>query len=67
MSLRKSLLSAAAMGIGAAVLLIMAVLYCFSEIQVPGYVYIFGWVGSILAIVDIVGKIERQENGQNMK
>ena len=37
MSLRKSLLSAAAMGIGAAVLLIMAVLYCFSEIQVPGY------------------------------
>ena len=67
MSLRKSLLSAAAMGIGAAVLLIMAVLYCFSEIQVPGYVYIFGWVGSILPIVDIVGKIERQENGQNIK
>ena len=67
MSLRKSLLSAAAMGIGAAVLLIMAVLYCFSEIQVPGYGYIFGWVGSILAIVDIVGKIERQENGQNIK
>ena len=67
MSLRKSLLSAAAMGIGAAVLLIMAVLYCFSEIQVPGYVYIFGWVGSILAIVDIDGKIERQENGQNIK
>lgn len=67
MSLRKSLLSAAAMGIGAAVLLIMAVLYCFTEIQVPGYVYILGWVGSILGIVDIVGKIERQENGQNIK
>ena len=55
------------MGIGAAVLLIMAVLYCFTEVQVPGYVYIFGWIGSILAIVDIVGKIERQENGQNIK
>ncbi len=59
MSLRKSLLSGAVMGIGAAVLLIMAVLYCFTEVQVPGYVYIFGWIGSILAIVDIVGKIER--------
>lgn len=67
MSLRKSLLSGAVMGIGAAVLSIMAVLYCFTEVQVPGYVYIFGWIGSILAIVDIVGKIERQENGQNMK
>ena len=65
MSDKKSIMSGAVIVFGTAVLLILAVLYCFTEVQVPGYVYIFGWTGSILAVVDIVGKIERQENGEN--
>ncbi len=64
MSDKKSIMSGAVIVFGTAVLLILAVLYCFTEVQVPGYVYIFGWTGSILAVVDIVGKIERQENGE---
>ena len=65
MSDKKSIMSGAVIVFGTAVLLILAVLYCFTEVQVPVYVYIFGWTGSILAVVDIVGKIERQENGEN--
>lgn len=60
-------MSGAVIAFGAAVLMVLAVLYCFTEVRIPGYVYIFGWTGSILAVVDIVGKLERQENGENSK
>lgn len=59
MYIKKSVISGIVMVLGAVVLAILAVLYCFTEVQIPGYVYIIAWIGSILAVVDIVDRIEQ--------
>lgn len=59
MYIRKSVISRTVMFLGACVLLILAFLYCFTEIEIPGAVYMLVWSGCILTVVEMVGKIER--------
>lgn len=59
MYIKKSIISGIVITLGVIVLTALAVLYCFTEIQIPGGVYIIAWIGCILAIVDIVDRIER--------
>lgn len=59
---KKSFLSGIVMIIGSMVLIVLAILYCFTEIHIPGLVYTIAWIGSILAVVDIVNRIERKED-----
>lgn len=51
MYMKKSILEAAVLIIGAIVLCILAVLYCFTEVNIPSAVYLVSWVGCLYAML----------------
>ena len=59
MYIKKSTLSRIVMLAGAFILAVLAILYCFTEINIPGIVYIFAWIGSIIVVMDVVSWIEQ--------
>lgn len=59
MYIKKSVLSALTAFVGAVVLLLLAVLFCFTEIGIPAWVYAAGWFGSLWSVLYIVSRIYR--------
>ncbi len=50
MHMKKSILEAAVLIIGAIVLCLLALLYYFTETNIPSAVYLVSWVGCIYAV-----------------
>ena len=48
---KKSMISASLIVLGAAALVFLAVLFCFTELKIPAGVYLSLWALSILAVV----------------
>lgn len=59
MYMKKSILEAAVLIIGAIVLCILAVLYCFTEVNIPSAVYLVSWVGCLYAMLAGTERIAR--------
>ncbi len=59
MYIKKSILEAAVFIIGAVVLCILAVLYCFTEVDIPSAVYLVSWVGCLYAMLTGTERIAR--------
>lgn len=58
MYIKKSWISGAVITVGILVLSAVALLYSFTNIDIPGVVYIFIWLGGITGMKGIVSKIE---------
>lgn len=59
MYIKKSLLAGLVAAAGMAVLSLLMVLFCFTEIQIPSAVYVAAWVGCLLAMLRSASRIYR--------
>lgn len=59
MYIRKSVLGALTAIAGGAVLLILVILFCFTQTEVPSFVYAAAWFGCLGAMLAAVGRIYR--------
>lgn len=59
MYIKKSILSGAIMTMGAILLAVLAILFCFTEIAIPRILYITAWIVCVVFVVEAVGRIER--------
>lgn len=59
MYIRKSLLGGLIAAAGMAVLAILTVLFCFTEIQIPAAVYAAAWTGCLCAMLRGASRIYR--------
>ena len=58
MYIRKEILSAIILSAGIIILTALAVLYCFTEVQIPSWCYGAGWFGCLFGMVSCEKKIE---------
>lgn len=59
MYIKKSILSGMIMTFGACLLVILTILFCFTEIAIPRVLYIVLWVTCVIAVVETVSKVEK--------
>lgn len=59
MYIKKSFISGIITALGVFILILMMLVFSFTEVQIPEYIWLTGWIGSILAIVRTVTKLER--------
>lgn len=59
MYIKKSLLAGLVAAAGMAVLSLLMVLFCFTEIQIPSAVYAAAWAGCLLAMLRGASRIYR--------
>lgn len=59
MYIRKSVLSGMVMLAGGLILAVVAILFCFTEITVPRYVYIAVWAVCIWSVPALIKRIEQ--------
>lgn len=59
MYIKKSIISGFVMTLGGIILAVLAILFCFTEIQLPGAACISIWIVCIWAVRTIMHKIER--------
>lgn len=59
MYIKKSILSGMIMAFGACLLVILTILFCFTEIAIPRVLYIVLWVTCVIAVVETVSKVEK--------
>lgn len=58
MYIKKSVICGVIIFTGVLLLLVLSILYCFTEINIPGVLYILAWVLCIFFVVKSVSKIE---------
>ncbi len=59
MYIKKSVLTKVVLSLGAFALVLLMVMYSFTETKIPGIFYILAWGGSIFLTLRGVSKIER--------
>lgn len=59
MHIKKSIISGFVLALGGILLAGMAILFCFTEIEIPNTVYIVSWTSCVFVIERIICKIER--------
>lgn len=59
MYIKKSVLTKIVLSLGAFALVLLMVMYSFTETKIPGILYILAWGGSIFLTLRGVSKIER--------
>lgn len=60
MYIRKSILEAAVLTVGIIVLIALAVLYCFTETNIPSAVYLISWLVCLYAMLAGTSEIARR-------
>lgn len=59
MYIKKSILSGMIMTVGACLLVLLTILFCFTEVAIPRILYIVVWIACVVVVVETVSKVER--------
>lgn len=57
MYIRKSVISKIIMVVGMGILAVLAVLFCFTEVDISGAACMLAWLGCIVAVVELTEKL----------
>ena len=60
MYIRKSILKAAVLAVGSIILAALALLYCFTEADIPSAVYLISWLACLYAVFSGMAEIDRR-------
>lgn len=61
MYIKKSVISKIVMAIGMGILIVLTVLFCFTEVNVPGTVCMMAWIVCIVTVAELTDKL-REDN-----